>query len=258
MTAGKEDLRTHPGWPGATTSGPERMHVERSRATQDTLDASAGSFLLPGVMHRLRNLLFKATCKLQLLEAPADAPRNGAGAAAEAQLALEEMRGLMDLLEAGAGIPGMNAAPLWLESGSAAMTRVADCLGFPVHARQLAFQAQIEPELPGLGVSPALLLRWSAVALRHLLDRVPPGLRGTVLAQGGRHGAGHARLQFAFRPAAGFLPLTLPLGSLREDLVAQARAEEFQLELTGQPYPSVRLLLPLRVAGAEAALAAAT
>jgi hypothetical protein len=214
---------------------------------QDTLDASAGSFLLPGVMHRLRNLLFKATCKLQLLEVPGEQPTTaGTGLAGEAQLALDEMRGLMDLLEAGTG---MQTAPLWLESGTAALNRVGECLGFPVRARRVGFHLHVEPDLPSLGVSPAHLLRWSAVALRHLLEHVPAGLRGSIVARGSRVAPAGLQLRFSFEPAPGYLRLALPLSPLPADVGALASADEVRLLVAGDPYPNISLQLPLRIAG---------
>ena len=210
------------------------------RAAEDLLEASAGALILPGAMHRIRNLLFRATCHLQATPAAqASDEMRAAGAA------LEQVRRLLDLLEWG-GEHGRGSTSV--ESASLVLEQLREFLAPIVKDRGLGLAWAVGPGLPPLALAPARALRWCALALRCLLERVPEGLRGEIRVDGTAR-AGRVALTLRFLPARGFLPLVCQAAARAlTDLDRVARQEGIAISAPAGPRAQVDLELPGAVA----------
>jgi hypothetical protein len=225
---------------------PERAAASPGPSSRPSLaefeaDAAIASLVLPGVMHKIRNLLFAMAGSLDLLEGAG--PPGAAESLRMARGSLADLRAWLDIC---GGRRGGDAGQRWLESGSVSIGRLGECLGFLLAERQLGFELAVEPSLPGLAVAPMALFRWTAVALRRVLAAVPDGLQGSLVADAAADAPGSVRIQLQHRAAPGFLPLVSELHPFEPDLLALALRDGIGLDVTARPGPAVTLYVPLR------------
>jgi hypothetical protein len=90
----------------------------------------------------------------------------------------------------------------------------------------------VEHGLPCLALPPARVFKWTAVAVRRLLDSIPSGMRGTLFVSGAREEVDTLSVYLRYRSAPGFLPLVGELRPFEAEVLASARGEGIEL-LTG-------------------------
>jgi hypothetical protein len=222
---------------GSESQAVRQAEVASLRRCAERLEASAARMMLPGLMHRVRNLLFQASGHLtQVAEALPGTDLEPCSSA------LDQMRDLLDLL---AGGRAGDHSPLWLESGSLTLGRMEPFLSYALRDEGLALDMQVGEELPGLAVPPASALRWMLCCAQHLLAQVPDGVRGIMRVRC-RESEGAIRCVLRFATAPGFLPLVLRRRPVDQQLRRLASTQGYRIDSGFVPVPWIRLAIPGR------------